>query len=143
MSRLFGTDGVRGRAGVYPLDPQTVARLGAALVRSISGTAAGGWSVVFATGNVFGGGVNVLLGAAGDTVDVVSVFERVTVDGGDGGDTYTVAASGISAVAIPAGLNLADTGASGADSATINSDGTIGVSATQVTRTGSGAASSP
>ena len=33
MSRLFGTDGVRGRAGEYPLDHETVARLGAALVR--------------------------------------------------------------------------------------------------------------
>ncbi len=32
-ARLFGTDGVRGVAGVYPLDPPTVARLGAALVR--------------------------------------------------------------------------------------------------------------
>ncbi len=31
--RLFGTDGVRGVAGVFPLDPPTVARLGAALVR--------------------------------------------------------------------------------------------------------------
>ena len=31
--RLFGTDGVRGVAGVWPLDPQTVARLGAAVVR--------------------------------------------------------------------------------------------------------------
>jgi phosphoglucosamine mutase len=33
MARLFGTDGVRGRAGVFPLDPPTVRRLGAALVR--------------------------------------------------------------------------------------------------------------
>jgi phosphoglucosamine mutase len=33
--RLFGTDGVRGRAGAYPLDPQTVRRLGAALVRAL------------------------------------------------------------------------------------------------------------
>ncbi len=32
-SRLFGTDGVRGTAGQYPLDHETVARLGAALVR--------------------------------------------------------------------------------------------------------------
>jgi phosphoglucosamine mutase len=32
--RLFGTDGVRGRAGVFPLDPPTVARLGAAIVRA-------------------------------------------------------------------------------------------------------------
>jgi phosphoglucosamine mutase len=31
---LFGTDGVRGRAGVWPLDPPTVARLGAAIVRA-------------------------------------------------------------------------------------------------------------
>jgi phosphoglucosamine mutase len=33
-ARLFGTDGVRGRAGEYPLDPPTVRRLGAALIRS-------------------------------------------------------------------------------------------------------------
>jgi phosphoglucosamine mutase len=32
---LFGTDGVRGRAGEYPLDPRTVARLGAAIVRAL------------------------------------------------------------------------------------------------------------
>src|SRR4029453_15945503 len=35
MTRLFGTDGVRGKAGVYPLDHETVARLGAALVRAM------------------------------------------------------------------------------------------------------------
>src|SRR3989442_10370091 len=34
MPRLFGTDGVRGTAGKYPLDPATVRRLGAALVRA-------------------------------------------------------------------------------------------------------------
>jgi phosphoglucosamine mutase len=33
--RLFGTDGVRGKAGEYPLDHETVARLGAALVRAM------------------------------------------------------------------------------------------------------------
>jgi phosphoglucosamine mutase len=33
--RLFGTDGVRGTAGEYPLDHETVARLGAALVRAM------------------------------------------------------------------------------------------------------------
>jgi phosphoglucosamine mutase len=32
---LFGTDGVRGTAGQAPLDPQTVRRLGAALVRAL------------------------------------------------------------------------------------------------------------
>jgi phosphoglucosamine mutase len=35
MHRLFGTDGVRGKAGEYPLDHETVARLGAALVRAL------------------------------------------------------------------------------------------------------------
>jgi phosphoglucosamine mutase len=34
-TRLFGTDGVRGKAGVYPLDHVTVRRLGAALVRAL------------------------------------------------------------------------------------------------------------
>ena len=33
IPRLFGTDGVRGKAGVSPLDVTTVRRLGAALVR--------------------------------------------------------------------------------------------------------------
>ena len=33
--RLFGTDGVRGHAGQYPLDHETVARIGAALVRAM------------------------------------------------------------------------------------------------------------
>ena len=37
MKRLFGTDGVRGKAGEYPLDHETVARLGAALVRAMRG----------------------------------------------------------------------------------------------------------
>jgi phosphoglucosamine mutase len=31
--KLFGTDGVRGVAGTYPLDPPTIARLGASIVR--------------------------------------------------------------------------------------------------------------
>jgi len=33
--RLFGTDGVRGKAGAYPLDVRTIRRLGAALVRAL------------------------------------------------------------------------------------------------------------
>lgn len=40
--RLFGTDGVRGTAGEYPLDHETVARLGAALVRVMRPASAGG-----------------------------------------------------------------------------------------------------
>jgi len=33
MTKLFGTDGIRGRAGIAPLDSTTVTRVGAALVR--------------------------------------------------------------------------------------------------------------
>ncbi|HJZ70551.1 MAG TPA: phosphoglucosamine mutase [Vicinamibacterales bacterium] len=40
--RLFGTDGVRGTAGRYPLDPSTVRRLGASLVRSALANASAG-----------------------------------------------------------------------------------------------------
>src|SRR5438552_917405 len=32
---LFGTDGVRGKAGTFPLDPPTIRRLGAALSRAL------------------------------------------------------------------------------------------------------------
>ena len=35
MAKLFGTDGVRGKAGQYPLDVPTIRRLGAALVRAL------------------------------------------------------------------------------------------------------------
>lgn len=35
MRSLFGTDGIRGRAGEYPLDPATVSRIGAALAVSL------------------------------------------------------------------------------------------------------------
>ena len=35
IPRLFGTDGIRGTAGKYPLDPLTVRRVGAALVRAL------------------------------------------------------------------------------------------------------------
>ena len=35
MSRLFGTDGVRGKAGEFPLDVATIRRLGGALVRAL------------------------------------------------------------------------------------------------------------
>jgi phosphoglucosamine mutase len=36
MNRLFGTDGVRGKAGQYPLDVPTVRRVGGALARALS-----------------------------------------------------------------------------------------------------------
>ena len=35
MGKFFGTDGVRGKAGTYPLDVPTVRRVGAALVRAM------------------------------------------------------------------------------------------------------------
>jgi phosphoglucosamine mutase len=35
MGRLFGTDGVRGRAGEFPLDVLTIRRLGGALARAL------------------------------------------------------------------------------------------------------------
>jgi phosphoglucosamine mutase len=35
-ARLFGTDGVRGAAGTWPLDPPTVARVGGAIVRLLA-----------------------------------------------------------------------------------------------------------
>src|SRR5207253_8416346 len=38
VPRLFGTDGIRGTAGTYPLDPPTVRRVGAALVRALPQT---------------------------------------------------------------------------------------------------------
>jgi len=40
MTKLFGTDGIRARAGSAPLDAQTVCRVGAALVRVLSGNGA-------------------------------------------------------------------------------------------------------
>jgi phosphoglucosamine mutase len=42
VPKLFGTDGVRGTAGEYPLDHATVRRLGAALVRALPRGPAGG-----------------------------------------------------------------------------------------------------
>ena len=34
--KLFGTDGIRGKAGTAPLEPRTVARVGAAIVKAMS-----------------------------------------------------------------------------------------------------------
>lgn len=41
MRKLFGTDGVRGKAGESPLDPPTVRRLGAALARVLRDSGGG------------------------------------------------------------------------------------------------------
>ncbi|HUE84993.1 MAG TPA: phosphoglucosamine mutase [Vicinamibacterales bacterium] len=40
MTKLFGTDGIRAKAGTAPLDPPTVCRVGAALVRVLPVTGA-------------------------------------------------------------------------------------------------------
>ena len=49
--KLFGTDGVRGKAGDHPLDVATVRRLGAALVRAMrQGDASGGPSIRLLSG---------------------------------------------------------------------------------------------
>ena len=48
--RLFGTDGVRGKAGEYPLDHETVARLGGALVRAMGGSTSDGRPLRFLVG---------------------------------------------------------------------------------------------
>jgi len=40
MRRLFGTDGIRGKAGEPPLDPETVSRIGVALAASLAGSGA-------------------------------------------------------------------------------------------------------
>ena len=39
--KLFGTDGIRGTAGTAPLEPKTVARVGAAIARAMSASAQG------------------------------------------------------------------------------------------------------
>ena len=49
-TQLFGTDGVRGKAGDYPLDHETVARLGAALVRAMQSEGAAGRALRFIIG---------------------------------------------------------------------------------------------
>ena len=36
MKRLFGTDGIRATAGVFPLDSATVSRVGMALARTVA-----------------------------------------------------------------------------------------------------------
>jgi phosphoglucosamine mutase len=36
MKKLFGTDGIRGKAGLFPLDASTVSRIGASLARHLT-----------------------------------------------------------------------------------------------------------
>ncbi|MBI3448879.1 MAG: phosphoglucosamine mutase [Acidobacteria bacterium] len=43
--RLFGTDGIRAPSGTFPLDPATIARVGAALVRTLAGADPAGGAI--------------------------------------------------------------------------------------------------
>ncbi|HET9568750.1 MAG TPA: phosphoglucosamine mutase, partial [Vicinamibacterales bacterium] len=50
MAHLFGTDGVRGKAGEFPLDVATIRRLGAALVRALRHDGAASTAIRFLAG---------------------------------------------------------------------------------------------
>jgi len=50
MAQLFGTDGVRGKAGEFPLDVATIRRLGAALVRALRHDGATSTAIRFLAG---------------------------------------------------------------------------------------------
>ena len=50
MAQLFGTDGVRGKAGEFPLDVTTIRRLGAALVRALRHDGEGAGTIKFLAG---------------------------------------------------------------------------------------------
>ena len=50
MAHLFGTDGVRGKAGEFPLDVATIRRLGAALVRALRHDGAASTALRFLAG---------------------------------------------------------------------------------------------
>lgn len=71
---LFGTDGVRGTAGRYPLDPPTVRRIGAALVRVLPRAAAAARLLVGRDTRESGGWIEAELahGASGEGASVTS-----------------------------------------------------------------------
>jgi phosphoglucosamine mutase len=74
IPRLFGTDGVRGTAGEYPLDPGTIRRLGAALVRALPHGAGSARLLVGRDTRESGGWIEAELahGAAGESATVTS-----------------------------------------------------------------------
>jgi phosphoglucosamine mutase len=50
MKRLFGTDGMRGEAGQFPLDPSTVRTIGGSLARHLAENLKGGRAPLIVTG---------------------------------------------------------------------------------------------
>lgn len=74
-TRLFGTDGVRGTAGLYPLDHATVRRLGAALVRALPHGTESPHLLIGRDTRESGAWIEAELahGAAGEGADVTSV----------------------------------------------------------------------
>ena len=74
-NRLFGTDGVRGVAGRYPLDPPTVRRLGAALVRALPHGTESPHLLVGRDTRESGGWIEAELahGASGEGADITTV----------------------------------------------------------------------
>ena len=93
--RLFGTDGIRGVAGRFPLDEATVGRLGAALVAHLVGTGRAGRIVIGHDTRVSSAPLAAALArgalAAGGSVDMAGVLPTpgvaflTRVDGYDAG----------------------------------------------------------
>jgi len=84
IPRLFGTDGVRGTAGEYPLDPATVRRLGAALVRA--------WRARHSAASDGGNGPRILVGR--DTRESGGWIEAELAHGASG-EGATVTSAGV------------------------------------------------
>ena len=84
IPRLFGTDGVRGTAGTYPLDPPTVRRLGAALVRA--------WRARHGASSAAGNGPKILVGR--DTRESGGWIEAELAHGASG-EGATVTSAGV------------------------------------------------
>jgi phosphoglucosamine mutase len=84
IPRLFGTDGVRGTAGKYPLDPPTVRRLGAALVRE--------WRTNHGGSSLKGAGPRILVGR--DTRESGGWIEAELAHGASG-EGATVTSAGV------------------------------------------------
>jgi phosphoglucosamine mutase len=97
MRSLFGTDGIRGTAGEYPLDPATVSRVGVALATSLrDGGRSGTLTIVIGcdtrvsspgivaalTGGLRAGGAEVLFAGVVPTPAVAHLVKALGADAG-------------------------------------------------------------